>query len=458
MEKVMPAAARQRLGRPEETRILGLTWPIFIELLLQMLVGNADQIMVGWYDPNAVGAIGNANQVTSLLLIVFSVLCTAAAILISQYIGAQDTGRVRQTCAAALLANALFGLAVGVVLVLFCGPIFTLMGVPEEIFGDTCRYTRIIGAGLVFQAVFLTYTAFFRSYQMMRQSMLISVCMNLLNIAGNAVLINGAFGLPALGAAGAAVSSSLSRIAGVLAISALFRRRFGPLFTGESLRPFPWGQLRRLLQIGVPAGGESVSYNLSQLCIQAACNRFALFVINTRVYANMFANLSYMFASAVCQAAQVVVARLMGSENLAQTNRQVKRTLLAAVAVSALVSSLLAVFCRPLLSLFTKDPQTLELFQLIMLIEIPLELGRAVNLVISRSLQACGDIRFPVAICIISAWITAAGGGAVLAVVFGLGLPGLWTAMACDECLRALLFLWRWRSGAWKRRPLLASL
>ena len=145
MEKVMPAAARQRLGRPEETRILGLTWPIFIELLLQMLVGNADQIMVGWYDPNAVGAIGNANQVTSLLLIVFSVLCTAAAILISQYIGAQDTGRVRQTCAAALLANALFGLAVGVVLVLFCGPIFTLMGVPEEIFGDTCRYTRIIG-------------------------------------------------------------------------------------------------------------------------------------------------------------------------------------------------------------------------------------------------------------------------------------------------------------------------
>ena len=65
--------------------ILALSWPIFVELLLQMLVGNADQIMVGWRDPNGVGAIGNANQITNLLLLVFSVVCTAAMILVSQY-------------------------------------------------------------------------------------------------------------------------------------------------------------------------------------------------------------------------------------------------------------------------------------------------------------------------------------------------------------------------------------
>lgn len=63
--------------------ILSLSWPIFVELLLQMLVGNADQIMVGWRDPNGVGAIGNANQITNLLLLVFSVVCTAAMILVS---------------------------------------------------------------------------------------------------------------------------------------------------------------------------------------------------------------------------------------------------------------------------------------------------------------------------------------------------------------------------------------
>ena len=70
MEKTM---TKPRASGGRENNILLLTGPIFVELLLQMLVGNADQIMVGWVDPNGVGAIGNANQVTNLLLLVFSI-------------------------------------------------------------------------------------------------------------------------------------------------------------------------------------------------------------------------------------------------------------------------------------------------------------------------------------------------------------------------------------------------
>ena len=169
--------------------ILKLSWPIFVELLLQMLVGNADQIMVGWRDPNGVGAIGNANQITNLLLLVFSVVCTAAMILISQYIGAKDTKRVNQTYTVALLMNLVFGLLVSAVLVLGCGPIFRLMGVHALIFEETCLYMRLIGLGMMFQAVYLTFTAFFRSSQMMKETMVISVVMNCLNIGGNAILI-----------------------------------------------------------------------------------------------------------------------------------------------------------------------------------------------------------------------------------------------------------------------------
>ncbi len=334
--------------------ILKLSWPIFVELLLQMLVGNADQIMVGWRDPNGVGAIGNANQITNLLLLVFSVVCTAAMILISQYIGAKDTKRVNQTYTVALLMNLVFGLLVSAVLVLGCGPIFRLMGVHALIFEETCLYMRLIGLGMMFQAVYLTFTAFFRSSQMMKETMVISVVMNCLNIGGNYVLINGLGPIPAMGIAGAAISSGLSRIMGAAIIAVLFRRTFGPVISLRCLRPFPWDQLKRLLAIGVPTGGESVSYNGSQICIQTVCNRFAAYVVNTRVYANLFANVTYLFGSALSQACQVVVARLMGAGEIAETDRNVKRTALAAVAVSGILSVVLWLLARPIYGIFTK--------------------------------------------------------------------------------------------------------
>ena len=70
--------------------LLKLTWPVFVELILQMLVGNMDQFMVGQYSQLSVGAIGNANQILNVLIITFSVISTAAMILISQYLGAND--------------------------------------------------------------------------------------------------------------------------------------------------------------------------------------------------------------------------------------------------------------------------------------------------------------------------------------------------------------------------------
>ena len=439
----------------EKPNILKLTWPIFVELLLQMLVGNADQIMVGWRDPNGVGAIGNANQITNLILIVFSVICTAAMILIAQYFGARDTKKVEQTYTVALLVNFLFGLAVSLLLIFACGPIFTLMGVKEEIFAQTCLYTRIVGGGMCLQAVYLTYTAFFRSNQMMKETMLISVGVNLLNIAGNAILINGIFG-PPLGVSGAAISSDVSRVVGVVVIALVFRKKLGKgAVSLAHLRPFPGMQLKKLLGIGLPTGGEAMSYSLSQIGIQTICNGLTLVAVNTRVYANMFATMSYMFTSAISQATQVVVARLMGALEIEATDRRVKATLWVSVVISGAVSVLLYLLCEPIYGLFTRDPAVLALAKVIMLIEIPLELGRAVNIVMCRCLQACGDIRFPIVICVIFAWLAAVLGGWVLAVPMGWGLAGLWAAMAADECARAVLFLLRWRSGDWSKKRLL---
>ncbi len=433
------------------------TWPIFIELLLQMLVGNVDQMMMSQVSQNAVAAIGNANQIVNVLIITFSVISLAMTILVTQYFGSGNRERVGETYSLALFVNFVFGLGISVALVFFNRPIFAWMHVPAQILDDCAIYITIIGLGMVLQALFMTYVAMFRTQGWMKQTMAVSAVMNVLNIIGNFLLIQGVGPIPPLGIAGVAISSTVSRLIGLGLLIVLFNLRTTIEVHLRSLSPFPWGQLKKLLAIGIPSGGESVSYNLSQMVITKIVNGFGTAVINTRVYANMFAMVSYMYGSAVSQAAQILVGVLIGGRKLEDAHKQVMRTIIYSLIIGVGVSTLLYIFSDSLFGLFTDDPAVLRLGKQVMLIEIFLEAGRAVNMTQVRALQAAGDIQFPILLGIASQWGVAVTLSFVFAVGMNLGVVGVWLAMMIDEVLRAILFLLRWYSGKWKTRNLIEN-
>ena len=433
------------------------TWPIFIELLLQMLVGNVDQMMMSQVSQNAVAAIGNANQIVNVLIITFSVISLAMTILVTQYFGSGNRERVGETYSLALFVNFVFGLGISVALVFFNRPIFAWMHVPAQILDDCAIYITIIGLGMVLQALFMTYVAMFRTQGWMKQTMAVSAVMNVLNIIGNFLLIQGVGPIPPLGIAGVAISSTVSRLIGLGLLIVLFNLRTTSEVHLRSLSPFPWGQLKKLLAIGIPSGGESVSYNLSQMVITKIVNGFGTAVINTRVYANMFAMVSYMYGSAVSQAAQILVGVLIGGRKLEDAHKQVMHTIIYSLIIGVGVSTLLYIFSDSLFGLFTDDLAVLRLGKQVMLIEIFLEAGRAVNMTQVRALQAAGDIQFPILLGIASQWGVAVTLSFVFAVGMNLGVVGVWLAMMIDEVLRAILFLLRWYSGKWKTRNLIEN-
>ena len=437
--------------------LMRLTLPIFIELVLQMLVNNVDQVMVSRVSATAVAAIGNANVITNLLLITFSVISMAATILITQYLGSDSRERVAQTYTVSMLTNATFGLIITLVLVFGSGGILRLIHAPANLLPEASSYLRTIGGGMVLQAVYLTYVSFLRSNGFTRQSMLISVTVNLINVCGNFLLIGGGLGAPALGVTGAAVSSVISRLIGCLLITRVFAKLIPERMRLSHLRPFPHAHLWRILKIGLPSGGEAISYNMTQAVIQTMCNTLPVFVITARVYCSMFATLSYIFTSAIGQATQIVVGFLMGARRCSDAYRRVNATLAISCLISLIVSLGLWLGCRPLFGLFTSDPQILDTCQTIMLIDLFLEQGRAGNIVLFRALQAAGDIRFPVILNVTVVWLVAVGGGFVLGILFGWGLPGIWIAMALDEGIRAVVTFFRWHSGKWRTKHLLDS-
>ena len=430
--------------------VFKMSVPIFIELLLQLLVGNVDQIMISRYSQASVAAIGNGNQIMNIVIIVLNVTSVASTILISQYLGAQNRRKIAETCNVSLLMIAVFSVFATLFITFGHTMIFTWIKIPQEILQEAGSYLSIVGLFVIVQGIYITFAAILRSFGFMKQVMYVSVVMNVINIAGNAVLINGLFGLPQLGIVGAAISTDISKLIGLVILYRLFRKNINIVLSPKILKPFPTQTFHSLLHIAVPSGGEELSYNLSQVCILKFINLFGTAVIATKVYCSILANVAYVYSIALSQATQIMVSYLIGAGEFEKVKKRVWTTLVYSMVIAVGITAILYLNAENIFHIFTSDAQIIALDKKILFIELFLEIGRTVNILMTKCLTAMGDVIFPVVIGIIFMWLVAVMGGYYLGVYKGMGLVGIWIAMAIDECARGALFVVRFQSERWK--------
>lgn len=428
-----------------------MSLPIFVELLLQLLVGNIDQMMVSRVSQQSVASIVNANQIMNLVIIVLSMASTAATVILSQYLGAEDKANSSRTCMVSILMITVVSLLS--TLLVFAGykPLYKALRVPEEIFDEASLYLLIVGACITVQGLYLIFSAIIRAFAMMKEIMIVSIVMNVMNIIGNAILINGWFGMPRLGAVGAAVSTDISKLVGLGLMILLFVKRTNVKLGLRFLKPFPVQIMKKLCLLAVPSGVESFSYNMSQMCILGIVNSFGTMVTVTKGYCSIFANLAYVYAMAIASATQIVLGYLIGAKKIDLIQKRVNATQKVALAACVGLAVLLFLGSNYIFLIFTDDPEIIALGRRILFIEIFLEIGRAVNIVMTKCLIAVGDAVTPTVVGVSFQWGVAFVGAWVFGIIFGWGLEGVWVAMAIDECLRGLIFAVHFKKERWKK-------
>ena len=432
-----------------------LSWPIFIEVFLQMLVGNIDQLMMSHYSPQAVAAVANANQILNVFIMLIIVMSTATTILIAQYLGARNRTKLAEVCTVSLAFAAAFSTVAALGFVAFNRTIFTWLGVPPETMDETVLYTTIVGAGLPIQALYYTLVAVFRGHSLTRITMYVALVMNLLHIGSNYLLIFGAGSIPSLGVLGVSISTWLSKLIGLAFIVVLFKKLLSLDVSLSYLRPFPWDTLKRILRISVPSGGETFSYQLSQTTIMKMVNILGLAVINTKVYVYVIAMLCYIYTIALSNASQVIVGFLMGARRQDEVTKRAWESMGLALVINVGLATFFYNISDLAIGVFTSDSKVLWLAHQILFVEIFLEVGRAVNIVMVGCLQAAGDIRTPMIVGIFGMWCCAVPFSYIRGIHLGWGLVGIWIAMAADEILRGIIFVYRWQSGKWKNKKLI---
>ncbi|WP_456271844.1 MATE family efflux transporter [Bacillus sp. AK031] len=429
--------------------LYALTWPIFVEIFLHMLMGNADTLMLSQYSDDSVAAVGVSNQVLSLIIVMFGFVATGTSILVSQNLGADKIGTAREVAVVSLIANLAFGFLLSIAIFIFNDEILSLMDIPQELRGEASSYLTIVGGFSFIQALIMTAGATLRSYEFTKDAMYITIGMNILNVIGNYLFIFGPLGIPVLGVEGVSISTVISRTLGLAAILFVLVKRIPGLFSIK--RFLPVQHVKDLLKIGIPSAGEHLSYNGSQMAITYFIAILGTEALTTKVYAQNLMMFIFLFSLAISQGTQIMIGHMVGAKDYKSAYDRCIKSLKISIIISLTMAVIFALFSGELLAIFTDNQDIIYLGSILIWLTIILEPGRSFNLVVISSLRAAGDVKFPVYVGILSMWGVSVALSYLLGIVFGLGLIGVWISFIADEWLRGLIMLRRWKSRSWMK-------
>lgn len=454
--------------------IVKLAVPVFLELILSVAMGYTNQFMLAGI-PIASNAVSQANQISNIFIVSFSVFSTSSLILITQLKGSGNNELLNKVYSLSFWVNFILGVVVSSLVIGLANPLFRMMQVADDVFPFAVMYQYVSGASIIFLALNQVLSSFLRANKKMTQPMLIAVITNVVNAIGVAITL-WAFPDGTLDSIqkviGVGLSTLISRSVGFILSLVFYVKYVSISLSFKGIRPFPKQLFKRLLTIGLPTAGETLSYNFSQLVLMIIVNlSVSVLMQNLRSYIMTFTSIIYLFASGTATAMQVVEGTLVGEGKKDETERLVKDIGVMARTVSFIMSLLITAIAYfvfyYLMGAAIADPSYKEGFTqhdvglvavYCMLIDIVLDQGRATNLVYVKGLETAGDISFPVLTSIITSWALTVGVSALLCIVFKLGIYGAFIGACLDECVRGIIFEIRWKLGKWKNKTLVKNI
>jgi putative MATE family efflux protein len=274
--------------------------------------------------------------------------------------------------------------------------------------------------------------------------------MNVLNIALNYALIFGAFGLPALGVRGSALSSAIAFTLGsTIGVVLLARGGLRVAFARSDLRP-DRHIMARVIRIGVPTGIEQFAMQMGFLTYLVFASTYgtaavAAYFIGVRILA-----FAFLPGIGFATAAAALVGQNLGAGAPEQAERAGYVATRLAIRLMSSAGLLLFVFAVPIARLFVDDAAVIEDTRWFIYALAVCQPFMAIDYTLGGSLRGAGDTRFPLATLFVGLYGCRLVFAWLVTHVLHLTTPWLWLAMVGDYAARSALKTWRFRSRAWQ--------
>lgn len=426
-----------------------LIMPLLLEQFLGISMGMADTVMVSGVGEAAVSSVSLVDSINVLIIQILSALATGGAVVASQYLGRRDEDSARRSAAQLYTVLSISTVVAAVATLLFCRPI--LRAVFGHIDADVMSYAEtyfIISAiSYPFMGIYNAGAALFRAQGNSRVSMLASLVMNVINIAGNALLIY----VFHLGVMGAALATLAGRIFAAVWVTWRQQQYDNPLRIPSPAYMKPQGDLiRRILNIGIPSGLENGMFQIGKLVISSLTSTLGTSAIAANAVAGSISSMANIPGASMGLAMIPVVGRCLGAGDRRQARDYTKMLTFFSFVGTWITNALLAIFIPQLVLLFSLTPvaagmciEVVHWFALFSVLFWPL------SFTLSNALRTGGDARFTMTVSIASMWLFRVILCYVFVLVFHWGLTSIWMGMFIDWICRSAFFVWRFHTDKW---------
>ena len=405
---------KAKVNRITEGSIFGqlllFFFPILFGTFFQQLYNTADAMVVGRFvGKQALAAVGGTTSTLINLLVGFFVgLSSGATVVISQFYGAKKSDKVHW----AVHTSITFSVIGGIVFMLIgiIGSPFALraMKTPEDVLGHAMIYIRIYFLGMTANLLYNMGAGILRAVGDSKRPLYFLITSCLINIVLDVLLV----AVLRLGVAGAAIATISSQlVSAVLVMTALMRT--------DDMYRLEWRKLRidkrmlgRIVRIGVPAGMQSVMYNISNIIIQAGVNTLGTDNVTAWATYGKVDGLYWMMINALGISVTTFVGQNYGAGRIDRVRKGAGACMVIGVVLTGIVGSALYCWGHLLVSLFTTDAQVQSICIKLINFMVPTFFTYITIEILSGTLRGVGDAWMPliitgIGICAVRVlWIT----------------------------------------------------
>lgn len=341
------------LHGPLAGKILIFALPLIASGILQQSFNAVDVAIIGHYSTShAIAAVGSNGPIISILVNLFLGIAVGANVVIANYIGRGNIAAVHRSTATVMSVALISGMLLLAAGVSLARPMLKAMSAPPEVLELAARYLRIYFLGMPFMMIYNFGSAIMRSVGDTQRPFYCLLAATACNIVLDWLFV----AVFDMGVAGVAWGTVIANAVNAAMMLWFLVRQPEPVTVSLRRWSLSGPDLRKMLQIGLPAGLQGMVFSMSNIFIQSAINKFGSDAIAGSAAALTFEAYCYYIVTSFCAATIAFTGQNFGAGKADRCRRVVRICMLYGFVLCLLANVLIVWQEAACISVFTSDP------------------------------------------------------------------------------------------------------